>query len=720
LQPQSDTKRLKLQKLNNADDKLELIIEHQTEELQRNRDHLKTCKPEDLKVLLAFNQYEVQTENNNELFDVCSDVVTFGIPEKCQKCHDGLMVFTGNGYSCTGWTNSWIKCKHFKQLPSRTKCLIPPKWKGKMCFQEIDCQLKNRVLRPFTPKPKFRLANSAKFEEFDQLLQKHSASVNPKLGEKIVICRDIRHCLYSFVVIREDNLGKWFFKLQLLFNAKDFYLSSCEGCIGGKERSDDSQLYPSIDSAVSSFKRIFKEKTGNDWEPTSKFKKAPGESQPLFQAPSSIFSDDKHPFMDSSKSYKLRNYSYYSCILVHVDIEKNINSFIKMQIDCGTLRMIYSSDRIGSESEVESVFFHSKDSAISEFMQVFQDKTGNDWNSNFEKVPDKYYLYDRSITFNKKLIDLKKFLFNTTFDSVCNNRLFPLGIMSREQLEEALMTLNELETGIKAGYSQNILQGLSNKFFTLMPQDFGQYRPPVLKTVQEISEQMKRINGALEIEENYEEFNQLDVKVELLSPCFNEYQMIETYLKNTSVHDFNLQILEVFKVTRHCETERYIQFNYSGNRMLLWHGSLTTNIPSIAKEGLKITQQSNGSMFGRGIYFADMVSKSANYCKVKSGESGFLILCEVALGMMFEVFQAQNFAKPPNGYGSIKGIGRTIPNVNGNRRIDDDVIIPMGKPVKFYDMNTSHRIKLNYNEYVVYSEDRIKIRYLVKFKKTEK
>lgn len=42
-----------------------------------------------------------------------------------------------------------------------------------------------------------------------------------------------------------------------------------------------------------------------------------------------------------------------------------------------------------------------------------------------------------------------------------------------------------------------------------------------------------------------------------------------------------------------------------------------------------------GYMFGKGIYFADMVSKSANYCFTSPGNDvGLLLLCEVALGDM--------------------------------------------------------------------------------------
>lgn len=42
-----------------------------------------------------------------------------------------------------------------------------------------------------------------------------------------------------------------------------------------------------------------------------------------------------------------------------------------------------------------------------------------------------------------------------------------------------------------------------------------------------------------------------------------------------------------------------------------------------------------GYMFGKGIYFADMVSKSANYCHASQGDPiGLILLGEVALGNM--------------------------------------------------------------------------------------
>ena len=68
--------------------------------------------------------------------------------------------------------------------------------------------------------------------------------------------------------------------------------------------------------------------------------------------------------------------------------------------------------------------------------------------------------------------------------------------------------------------------------------------------------------------------------------------------------------------------------------MLLWHGSRLTNFVGILSQGLRIAPPEapvTGYMFGKGVYFADMCSKSANYCCTsRESPTGILLLCEVA------------------------------------------------------------------------------------------
>lgn len=83
-------------------------------------------------------------------------------------------------------------------------------------------------------------------------------------------------------------------------------------------------------------------------------------------------------------------------------------------------------------------------------------------------------------------------------------------------------------------------------------------------------------------------------------------------------------------------------------------------------------------MFGKGIYFADMVSKSANYCLAsKINNVGLVLLCEVALGNMQEKWNADfSAANLPEGKNSTKGMGHTEPM--GGEMLDG-VWVPNGK-----------------------------------------
>jgi hypothetical protein len=90
------------------------------------------------------------------------------------------------------------------------------------------------------------------------------------------------------------------------------------------------------------------------------------------------------------------------------------------------------------------------------------------------------------------------------------------------------------------------------------------------------------------------------------------------------------------------------QFEKTPNRMMLWHGSRLTNWTGILSQGLYFSSSFwvctshaglriappeapvTGYMFGKGVYFADMVSKSANYCCTHPGDPvGVLLLSEV-------------------------------------------------------------------------------------------
>lgn len=115
------------------------------------------------------------------------------------------------------------------------------------------------------------------------------------------------------------------------------------------------------------------------------------------------------------------------------------------------------------------------------------------------------------------------------------------------------------------------------------------------------------------------------------------YQKLIKYVQNTHAtthNNYRLEVEEIFRLDKEEENARYTKD--IPNKQLLWHGSRLTNFVGILSQGLRIAPPEapvTGYMFGKGVYFADMVSKSANYCCTsKTNNTGLMLLCEVALG----------------------------------------------------------------------------------------
>lgn len=117
-------------------------------------------------------------------------------------------------------------------------------------------------------------------------------------------------------------------------------------------------------------------------------------------------------------------------------------------------------------------------------------------------------------------------------------------------------------------------------------------------------------------------------------------------------------------------------------------------------------------MFGKGIYFADMVSKSANYCFAsKANNTGLMLLCEVALGNMYELKDAAMLQNLPKDKHSTKGLGMTYPDPSKSYFRKDGVEIPLGTPI-----SEKNRMSLLYNEFIVYDIAQVNCQYLFKMK----
>jgi len=125
-------------------------------------------------------------------------------------------------------------------------------------------------------------------------------------------------------------------------------------------------------------------------------------------------------------------------------------------------------------------------------------------------------------------------------------------------------------------------------------------------------------------------------------------------------------------------------------------------------------------MFGKGVYLADMSSKSAGYCcSYQSGDTGLLLLCEAELGepplkLTGADYNAGDKAKE-QGRLSTWGVGSNVPKAWKDAKcIHSDlagVQVPDVVSVKPGPTNEDGAY-LQYNEYIVYDVAQIKLRYL--------
>lgn len=415
--------------------------------------------------------------------------------------------------------------------------------------------------------------------------------------------------------------------------------------------------------------------------------------------------------------------------------------------------------RIGTTiggNKLESFHGASSD-AIEEFRRLYRDQTGYEFgSSNQTKLPGRYYAIETDFgsgevkdakskknktlsTLKPPVQDLMKLLFDievmkkAMLEFDLDMEKMPLGKLSQKQLNEAMKVLKKISEYVRDGATNAEFIGSSNQFYTLIPHDFGVERPPIINTTEMVNTKTEMLESLMEMEVAYslmneeepdEKVNELDshykqLKTDLqpLEHDSEEFALLKQYVQNTHAKthaNFELEIEDIFSVDRRGEKRRYKPFKKLHNRKLLWHGSRLTNYVGILSHGLKIAPPEapvTGYMFGKGIYFADMVSKSANYCCTsRQNSTGLMLLCEVALGDSLECDKANYVTKLPSGKHSTKGVGMTYPDSEESHIRSDGVEIPLGKPIT----NDQMRTQLLYNEYIVYDVAQVNVQYLFK------
>ena len=446
----------------------------------------------------------------------------------------------------------------------------------------------------------------------------------------------------------------------------------------------------------------------------------------------------------------------YSCVLNLADVQKNSNKFYILQLLVSSDKksfFVYSRyGRVGEKGVSTTKQFVSVDATIKEFINKYKLKTGCVWGSKTNNKPGKYAnieieVLDTTLDIKQQNVEIQGSVLDEKIQKMIEEmvdrksisktfKLFnidekklPLGKISSQQIQKANTILKDIEDNIKL---KKDVTNLSSEFWTLVPYATGRNKPPPIigtlecvKSYADFLDMLKNLQVTskiinLNIKEIYDS---LGLELVPLDRNSLEWSIIEKYVSKTHgiTHNYVLELEEIIeikeidlenKIMNSPKTKRSNSKN--SNSCLLFHGSRTFNFIGILKEGLRIpglSQVVNGAALGRGIYFADCVTKSFNYC---SDTQGYILLSEVNLGENPDFVNA-SCTNINNTFTSKIAEGRYTPKSDEFLKIHD-VIVPCGTLIE----STSQFRKQSsfiYNEYVIYNQEHYKPKYLLKLKK---
>ncbi|XP_043987599.1 protein mono-ADP-ribosyltransferase PARP4-like isoform X3 [Gambusia affinis] len=276
----------------------------------------------------------------------------------------------------------------------------------------------------------------------------------------------------------------------------------------------------------------------------------------------------------------------------------------------------------------------------------------------------------------------------------------PISDLSLNDVSRAEGLLLQAQRKLKEGNEEEATS-LLGEVFTLLPHQEPRPQSPTAWFLSRKLDLCQLIRDVLNVSEttmnnpkpsSVGKYRALRCHIEAIPRCSSVFQNVAALLADRSV-----QIQQIMRVNRAVELQTFQ--SEIGNVKPLLHSSSPSNFVGIMSRGLLlphvgveqhgITRTDVGNL-GSGIYFGDAVSTSLKYAKPSETDgSRLLLVCDVALGVSKDLYKRdQTLTEAPEGYHSVHGVRQT------NKTTSD-----------FED-----------DEYVVYSLDQVKMKYVVQFR----
>ena len=520
-----------------------------------------------------------------------------------------------------------------------------------------------------------------------------------------------------------------FYFIQLVHDlGKNMYIVTTQFGRIGEEGANQRSPFNTLDEAKNEFRKIFKSKTGNNWDERNNFERMKGKYM--------LLSYNK---VQLKPNELLKPFDYNKCCESNLDNTK-IQGLLKAFTDSSIIAKAFK------DSGVDTEFFN-----YSMLNKQILLKARGYLLELYKKVQELENIRKINVSLinqNQKKEEKKSKDNSMDIDEDNSKSKNSKSSKSKEKNEPnngEIKTLKDKTEAIIA--KTNEIMDLSGRYYELIPKakfknscilpfDRLDDVKNEIQIIDNLTYVEKAVNILLGANNKINTINPLDYIYNSLQTYFEllvkdspEYMTIEKYINNTSGND---KVINIFRVTRKGETERIDKFKDLPNHYLLFHGTKIFNLIGIFSNGLKIAPPEapmTGYMFGKGIYLADMYEKSINYCDTFKDKTNpkkikiysYILLCEAALGKIYEPkIKNLDLEKLPflnEGFNSLKSISNSGPDPNKNFVCNNGISIPLGNIVTFTNNNNLLGYMTSHPEYVVYNTDQVKIRYIVKMER---
>jgi poly [ADP-ribose] polymerase len=463
---------------------------------------------------------------------------------------------------------------------------------------------------------------------------------------------------------------------------------------------------------------------------------------------------DRYIPTDIIDSVKL--YNNYNATLSLNNILKGNNKFYILQIleYINTIGqpiyfLFHRYGRIGNTGEIDIDCYIDIKRAIETFEYIFLDKSGIEWADRHNEshyIKGKYIytelkdnttedgelketIVEPKIHLNINVEEFVNFIYscNGDFEALTkeldfNSKNKPLGTISKKQIKKATLVLDNINNILvnNATLDDTLnkeLINLSSEFYSIIPTYMSAKTVNIINTKEILDLKYNLLNvllnsnafieNTLKSDSLYSKYTNLSTDITYVDKLSDEFNVINKYYTinrgATHSHLYGLKIDNIFKVDRLSE-KGYVT---TPDSYLLWHGTYTINTTGIITNGLQIFQTAkHGSMFGRGLYFANVSTKSMGYLgsgslDIKTKKKKFVMfLCEVQINNLIY----NSIPKTTNNV--VQGLGQWTPNIAQHEKLNG-CIVPVGDLIQ-----TQHRTLL-YDEFVVYDTNKIRLKYIL-------